>query len=78
MRKPLTRSTFSNGSAPKSCFARCLLARNGTSITLPFLDFLQGKRDYQCTPWGNPNYSVLGWQNPAISWPMAILRPSRS
>jgi hopanoid biosynthesis associated radical SAM protein HpnH len=29
-----------------------------------FLDFLQGKRDYQCTPWGNPNYSVLGWQKP--------------
>ena len=29
-----------------------------------FLEFLQGKRDYQCTPWGNPNYSVLGWQKP--------------
>jgi len=29
-----------------------------------FLDFLQGKREYQCTPWGNPNYSVLGWQKP--------------
>ena len=21
-----------------------------------YLDFLRGKRDYQCTPWGNPNY----------------------
>ena len=29
-----------------------------------FLEFLQGKQDYQCTPWGNPNYSVLGWQKP--------------
>ena len=29
-----------------------------------FLDFLQGKIDYECTPWGNPNYSVLGWQKP--------------
>ena len=29
-----------------------------------FLDFLQGKREYPCTPWGNPNYSVLGWQKP--------------
>jgi hopanoid biosynthesis associated radical SAM protein HpnH len=29
-----------------------------------FLDFLQGRREYQCTPWGNPNYSVLGWQKP--------------
>jgi hopanoid biosynthesis associated radical SAM protein HpnH len=29
-----------------------------------YLEFLQGKRDYHCTPWGNPNYSVLGWQKP--------------
>ncbi len=29
-----------------------------------FLEFLQGKHEYQCTPWGNPNYSVLGWQKP--------------
>ena len=29
-----------------------------------FLEFLQGQREYQCTPWGNPNYSVLGWQKP--------------
>ncbi len=29
-----------------------------------YLDFLEGKVDYECTPWGNPNYSVLGWQKP--------------
>jgi hopanoid biosynthesis associated radical SAM protein HpnH len=29
-----------------------------------YLEFLQGLRDYQCTPWGSPNYSVLGWQRP--------------
>lgn len=29
-----------------------------------FLDFLEGKIEYECTPWGNPNYSVLGWQKP--------------
>lgn len=29
-----------------------------------YQEFLQGKRDYNCTPWGNPNYSVLGWQEP--------------
>jgi len=29
-----------------------------------YLDFLQGTVDYQCTPWGSPNYSVLGWQRP--------------
>ena len=29
-----------------------------------YLQFLRGKKDYSCTPWGNPNYSVLGWQKP--------------
>ena len=29
-----------------------------------FLDFLMGDRDYECTPWGSPSYSVLGWQKP--------------
>lgn len=29
-----------------------------------FLDFLEGKIDYECTPWGNPNFSVQGWQKP--------------
>jgi len=29
-----------------------------------FLDFLEGKVEYQCTPWGIPSYSVFGWQRP--------------
>ncbi|MGA7952926.1 MAG: adenosyl-hopene transferase HpnH [Gloeobacterales cyanobacterium] len=29
-----------------------------------FLDFLIGQKDYDCTPWGSPSYSVLGWQKP--------------
>jgi len=29
-----------------------------------YLDFLKGEREYQCTPWGSPNFSVLGWQRP--------------
>ena len=29
-----------------------------------FLEFLMGKRDYECTPWGNPTYNVFGWQKP--------------
>jgi len=29
-----------------------------------FLDFLMGKREYQCTPWGNPTYNIFGWQKP--------------
>ncbi len=29
-----------------------------------FIDFLVGEKDYECTPWGMPSYSVLGWQKP--------------
>ncbi|GAA5115454.1 adenosyl-hopene transferase HpnH [Pseudonocardia adelaidensis] len=29
-----------------------------------FLDFLEGRRDLECTPWGIPSYSLLGWQRP--------------
>ncbi len=29
-----------------------------------FLDFLEGKRDFSCTAWGIPSYSLLGWQRP--------------
>jgi hopanoid biosynthesis associated radical SAM protein HpnH len=29
-----------------------------------FLDFLEGKKDFQCTPWGIPSYSLFGWQKP--------------
>jgi hopanoid biosynthesis associated radical SAM protein HpnH len=29
-----------------------------------FLDFLEGKVDFACTPWGIPSYSLLGWQRP--------------
>ncbi|MBV9440897.1 MAG: adenosyl-hopene transferase HpnH [Candidatus Eremiobacteraeota bacterium] len=29
-----------------------------------FLDFLTGEKDYECTPWGMPSYSLFGWQKP--------------
>ncbi len=29
-----------------------------------FLDFLEGKVDFECTPWGIPSYSLFGWQRP--------------
>ncbi len=29
-----------------------------------FLDFLQGKQAMQCTAWGNPTRTVMGWQRP--------------
>ena len=29
-----------------------------------FMEFLMGKRDYKCTPWGMPTYNIFGWQKP--------------
>ncbi len=29
-----------------------------------FLQFLMGKRDFECTPWGSPLYTIFGWQRP--------------
>ena len=29
-----------------------------------FLDFLEGKRDFACTAWAIPSYSLKGWQRP--------------
>jgi hopanoid biosynthesis associated radical SAM protein HpnH len=29
-----------------------------------YLRFLMGEIDYECTPWGCPNYNVFGWQKP--------------
>ncbi len=29
-----------------------------------FLQFLMGKREFECTPWGNPTYNIFGWQRP--------------
>ncbi len=29
-----------------------------------YIDFLQGKREMSCTPWGNPTRNPLGWKSP--------------
>jgi hopanoid biosynthesis associated radical SAM protein HpnH len=29
-----------------------------------FLEFLMGKRNYACSPWGMPTYNIFGWQKP--------------
>ena len=34
-----------------------------------YLDFLRGKREYQCTAYSNPTYTVLGWRKPC--YPLA-------
>jgi len=29
-----------------------------------FLEFLMGKREFECTPWGMPTFNLFGWQKP--------------
>ncbi len=29
-----------------------------------FFEFLMGRRNYECTPWGIPTYTMFGWQKP--------------
>lgn len=29
-----------------------------------FLEFLMGKQQYSCTPWGMPTFNIFGWQKP--------------
>jgi len=29
-----------------------------------FMEFLMGRREYECTPWGLPTYCIFGWQKP--------------
>ena len=29
-----------------------------------FLEFLRGRWQLECTPWGNPTYNLFGWQRP--------------
>jgi hopanoid biosynthesis associated radical SAM protein HpnH len=29
-----------------------------------FLDFLEGREEFECTAWGIPSYSLFGWQRP--------------
>ena len=50
-----------------SLFQRILgNAKKGWRFNLSplFLEFLKGKWDLECTPWGMPAYNLFGWQRP--------------
>jgi len=34
------------------------------NMSMLFLEFLMGKRTFECEPWGMPAYSIFGWQKP--------------
>ena len=62
-----TRSTSWARRGRGSCSARfCRTARRaGEFNTHPlFCEFLMGKQNFECTPWGMPTFSIFGWQKP--------------
>ncbi len=60
------QSVFLTRSAIKEKFGILRRAGRGRKIwsTPLFLDFLAGKRDFECTPWGNVTYNFCGWKAP--------------
>ncbi|MFI2203052.1 adenosyl-hopene transferase HpnH [Streptomyces sp. NPDC020192] len=52
--RELFRKAFADGRRKKWRFNHSTL----------FLDFLEGKVEFECTPWGIPSYSLKGWQLP--------------
>ena len=58
---------FTGRERNKSMFRRILSNRDARwqfNMSPLFLEFLMGKRDLACTPWGMPSYSIFGWQKP--------------
>ncbi|MCC7157337.1 MAG: adenosyl-hopene transferase HpnH [Bryobacterales bacterium] len=58
---------FTGRERNKSMFRRILSNRDPRwqfNMSPLFLEFLMGKRDLSCTPWGMPSYSIFGWQKP--------------
>lgn len=59
---------FLQNAQTKAWFAEALKDRKKKGWAFnhsPFyLDFLEGKRNYDCTPWGLPLRNVFGWQKP--------------
>jgi len=61
------QNSFLKRERTKELFSRVLTDRKRSwqfNQSPLFLEFLMGKREYQCTPWGNPTYNVFGWQKP--------------
>jgi hopanoid biosynthesis associated radical SAM protein HpnH len=48
----------------KFCELKDVTSRPKIWNTPLFYDFLEGKREYPCTPWGNVTYNICGWKAP--------------
>ena len=68
MRKRPTRSTSSGVRQTRELFGEAFADGRRKRWRLNhsplFLDFLEGKAEFDCTAWGIPSYSLFGWQRP--------------
>jgi hypothetical protein len=58
---------FSSRELNQSMFRKILSNRDPRwrfNMSPLFLEFLMGKRNLHCTPWGMPAYGIFGWQKP--------------
>jgi hopanoid biosynthesis associated radical SAM protein HpnH len=60
----LTKSTSCPAGPPSSSDILSNPRRAGFNQSPLFLRFLMGKKDFECTPWGNPTFNMFGWQRP--------------
>lgn len=56
----MTRSSIID----KFAALRGIAKRKKVWSTPLFLDYLAGRRNFPCTPWGNVTYNVMGWKAP--------------
>src|ERR1035438_5689463 len=58
---------FSGRDSSRTLFRKLLSNRKPAwrfNMSPLFLEFLMGKQNFECTPWGMPTYTVFGWQKP--------------
>jgi len=58
---------FSGRERSQTMFRKLLSNRDPKwrfNMSMLFLEFLMGKRNFECSPWGMPAYSIFGWQRP--------------
>jgi hopanoid biosynthesis associated radical SAM protein HpnH len=58
---------FAGRESSQSMFRKMLSNRDKRwrfNMSPLFLEFLMGRRNLHCTPWGMPAYSIFGWQKP--------------
>jgi len=61
------QENFLDSTATKNLFSEILSNRKRSwrfNQSPLFLEYLMGLRNYACTPWGMPSFSLFGWQEP--------------